>query len=274
MLNYNFKTQSIGLEGVINARELGGYVFPGGRTVRKGLLLRGGSLFRATDGDIAKLKDEFALSHCFDFRTKVEIDMAPDRLVPGSQHHWMPTIDASTEKIGTTALPHYAYRDLENFLIKNSSQPMVQMVAMNMYPEMVRNEYTQLQYAAFLEMIADTEEGAVYWHCSQGKDRTGFGAALLLAALGADREIIMQDFAISNEFYSDILNETIEKVLQEGGGRAEIDVVRTFIGVNVDYFMNALDIIDNEYGSMMEYLTGPICLSEEDIYKMRERLLL
>ena len=273
MTEYSFNTQSIGLEGVVNARELGGYVFPGGRIVRKGLLFRGGNLAKATDADIALLSDKYHLAHCFDFRTAVEVKYAPDKDVPGAQHHFMPTIDPTTEKVGTTNLPPQAYKDLTGFIVENAHHPMLRNVARSMYADMVRNEYTQLQYAAFLQMIANTEEGAVYWHCSQGKDRTGLGAALVLAALGADRDVIMQDFMISNEYYADVIEDALEKVRTSGGGLDGEDAVMTFIGVNKRYFTQALDIIDSEYGSMMEYLTGPLCLTDRDISKMRERLL-
>lgn len=272
-MEYSFATQSIGLTGVVNARELGGYVFPGGRMVRKGLLLRGGSLVNATEEDLAILQNKFHLAHCFDFRTDIEVKHAPDKTVPGAEHHWMPTIDPTTEEFGTTNLPPDAYRDLMGYLVANACHPMVQNVARSMYPEMVRNEYTQLQYAAFLQIIANTEDGAVYWHCSQGKDRTGLGAALVLAVLGADREMIMKDFSISNEYYAVELKESIDRVRAAGGGDAGEDAVRTFIGVNEAYFSQALDIIDTEFGSMMEYLTGPLCLTEEDISRMRDRLL-
>ena len=126
-----------------------------------------------------------------------------------------------------------------------------------------------MQYAGFLQNIVNTPDGAVYWHCSQGKDRTGIGSAVLLAALGADRELIMQDYSISAEFYK----EELEYYFRQVNTDEEKAVLRTFISVNCDYFEAALDYIDKEYGSMYNFLTGPLCLMDNDIETLRNRYL-
>lgn len=269
----SFSTQTINLEGVINARELGGYVLPGGKTVKRGLILRGGSLYQATDRDIALLRERYHLAHVFDFRTKGEVSMAPDREVPGADNIWLPAIDEKSEKLGENALPREAYFHLEDYVVEHCFDEMTKTVARSLYPEMVLNEYTQIQYAAFLQIISSTEEGAVYFHCSQGKDRTGLGAAFILCALGADRELIMQDYTISHEFYQEIVDELSAKVIARGGGHDELAVVRTFIGVNPEYFEDALDLIDMKFGSLENYVTNILMLSDEDKEKMRSRLL-
>ena len=69
----DFASQSIGLSTVFNARDLGGYVLPGGRSVKKGLLLRGGDLARISDEEVAVLKERYNLSKVFDFRTSMEV---------------------------------------------------------------------------------------------------------------------------------------------------------------------------------------------------------
>ena len=53
------------------------------------------------------------------------------------------------------------------------------------------------QFAGFFRLVLETEKGAVLYHCTQGKDRTGIASALLMAALGASREAIVADFDAS-----------------------------------------------------------------------------
>lgn len=269
---YTFASQSIGLPSVVNARELGGIVLPDGRRVRHGLLLRGGALSAASADDLLRLRTAFPLTHDFDFRTEAEVTMAPDPEIPGVKLVWLPAIDPETEKPGISALPQDAYRHLDVWLADHAHEEMVQRVARRLYSDMVVNEYTQLQYAAFLQMVA-AADGAVYWHCSQGKDRTGLGAAFLLAALGASRETIMEDFAISNVYYHDLVEDISEKILSSGGGQAELAVVQAFIGVNTDYFNSALDLIINRYGSLNQYLREALVLSPKDSIKLKKRLL-
>ena len=269
---YTFASQSIGLPSVANARELGGIVLPDGRRVRHGLLLRGGNLSVASKDDLLRLRTAFPLTHDFDFRTEAEVTIAPDPPLPGIRFVWLPAIDPDTEKPGISALPQDAYRHLDVWLIENAQDEMVQRVARRLYNDMVVNEYTQLQYAAFLQMVT-AAEGAVYWHCSQGKDRTGLAAAFLLAALGADRETIMADYEISNDYYHDITARIIQEVRARSGNDDAVAVIQTFIGVNPEYFSGALDLIDKKYGSMQNYLTNQLLLSENDMARLRDRLL-
>ena len=264
----DFKSVSIGLEGVINARDLGGIRVPGGK-VRKGLLLRGGSLATATDADLARLRDVYHVTRVFDFRTSMEVGKNPDRDLQGATNIWLPAFDENQGRMAEMSLPAFAYKDLGNWMLSNARDPEVQAIARAMYEVMVTDEFTRMQYAGFLQNIVMTREGAVFWHCSQGKDRTGLGAAFLLAALGADRDAIMEDYEISNEFYA----ADVAKLCSCMDTEEEKEAVRTFVGVNPRYFSRALDVIEAECGSLTGFLQGPLCLSDEDIKVLRDRYI-
>lgn len=257
------------LPSIANARDLGGIVLPDGSVVRDGLLLRGGALYAASAEDLCALHSTYRLTHVFDFRTEGELQREPDPEVEGADNIWLPAIDPDTENLADRQLPKEAFLDLGNWLVKNSSSSLVQSVASRIYTDMVSNEYTQLQYAAFLMQIVGTLDGAVYWHCSQGKDRTGLGAAFLLAALGADRDTVIKDYLVSEGYYS----AEVDKYCAMVGTEAEREVIRTFIGVNVKYFIAALDLIDRRWGSMEAYLRGPLCLTDGDFKTLRQRYL-
>ncbi len=257
------------LNSIPNARDLGGYILPDGSVVREGLLLRGGFLGGASDADLSELHEKYRLAHVFDFRTEGELRRSPDKPVEGADNIWLPAIDPTTEDLAEMSLPKEAFLDLGNWLVRNASSPLVQSIASRIYTDMVTNEYTQLQYAAFLMQIVSTTDGAVYWHCSQGKDRTGLGAAFILAALGADRELILKDYSISDDYYRKETDYWCSLV----GTEEEREVIRTFIGVNIRYFTAALDLIDRRWGSMDAYLRGPLCLTDEDITTLKKRYL-
>lgn len=268
-MKYTFESQKIGLDSLYNARELGGYVLPDGSRIKHDLLLRGGALSKASREDLATLGSRFHLRHIFDFRTRTEVYLSPDRPVFGSDQIWLPAIDETSEGMADNTLPEDAYADLIGWLSRNAANPMLQRTARDIYTSMITNEYTQLQYTSFLQTIVRTDSGAIYWHCSQGKDRTGLGSAFILAALGADRELILNDFLISNEYYADVLSSSLELVSTE----AEKDVIRTFIGVNEKYFNDALDLIDRRYGSLMAYIQDQLLLSDQDLEILRKRYL-
>lgn len=266
---YSLQTQNLGFETIINARELGGYRMPDGRTVKHGLLLRGGALCNTSHKELILLRDKYHLARVFDFRTSFEVDRAPDRPVSEAKYIWLPAFDEDSMTMAKMALPPEAYKDLGGWLVERAHMPEVQEIARNMYPIMITTEFTQVQYAGFFQNILNAEEGAIYWHCSQGKDRTGLGSALILAALGADRDLIMQDFEISNEYYRDEVDAIFKRVNTD----EERETILTFVGVNPRYFAHALDIVEQQYGSLINFLKGPICLSDEDMQKLRDRFL-
>ena len=259
-------------EGIINARDLGG-IRIGDKTVRKGLLLRTAHLNQATDEDIRRLQEEYHLKKIFDFRTLQEGALQPDREVPGALHYSLPTLDVAEEQKSGKAIPDEMWIDLSKHIVRLSFMKIFQEKGRQLYPSLVMSEFSQLQYASFLNLILETEDGAVLWHCSQGKDRTGIGAAYILAILGADRETIVRDFARSNEIYLPLVEKFIAKVRDAGGGEDEEDTVRAFMGVSVRNFNRALDMIEARWGSIPHYLEDTMEVRPEDVKRFRERYL-
>jgi len=260
-------------DNIINARDMGGLIGHDGRKVRSGMLIRSAHLHDATDEDICRLKDMYHLRRIFDFRSLGEAEFLPDREVPGATHHLLPTIDLSEERLTGQAIPQEAFLDLENHIVNYSFYPEVQAMAADMYPSLIRSEYSQLQYASFLRLIIETPEGAVLWHCFQGKDRTGWGAAFILFALGVDRDAIIEDFDRSNDAYRELVARLNSDIIARGGGEPEMDVVQAFMGVSTKNFRSTLDLIDREFGGMQEYLRNQLFLTKEDIQLLRKRYL-
>ena len=261
-------------DNIVNARDLGDMIGAGGKTVRPHRLLRTAHLHDASTQDLARLRDVYNICRVFDFRSLGEAEALPDKEVEGATHHLLPTIDMRAEKTTGQAIPQEAFLDLENHIVNYSFYPEVQLMAARMYPSLIRSEYSQLQYAAFLRLIIEApEDGGVLWHCFQGKDRTGWGAAYILFALGVDREAVIEDFDLSNTAYRDLVARLNADIEARGGGDAEKEVVQAFMGVSTANFIRTLDLIDREFGGMMEYLHEALFLTHEDIQILRHRFL-
>ena len=171
-------------------------------------------------------------------------------------------------------IPDEAFFELDRHIVNYSFYPEVQVMAANMYPSLIRSEFSQLQYAAFLRLIVEApEDGGILWHCAQGKDRTGWGAAFLMFALGVDRDTIIADFELSNQSYKPIVDKLNADVIARGGGEAEMAVIQAFMGVSTPNFITTLGIIDREYGGITEYLHTILCLSHDDMQVLRRRYL-
>ena len=262
-------------DNIINARDLEGLVGAGGKAIRPHRLLRTAHLHDASPNDLARLHSEYNLAKIFDFRSIGEAEALPDQDVEGATHHLLPTIDLSAERLTEQPIPQEAFLDLEAHIVNYSFYPEVQKMAANMYPSLIRSEYSQLQYAAFLRLIIEApEDGGILWHCFQGKDRTGWGAAFLLFALGVDRETVVADFDLSNSAYRDLVANLYAQIEERGGGEPEKEVILAFMGVSTPNFIRTLDLIDREFGGMMSYLQEQLFLAPDDIHLLRKRFLI
>lgn len=261
-------------DNILNARDLGGIAGEGGRHVRPHRLLRTAHLHDASDNDIRRLQDEYNIARIFDFRSLGEAQALPDRDVPPATHHLLPTIDLRAERLTEQPIPQEAFLNLEKHIVNYAFLPQVKRMAADMYPSLIRSEYSQLQYAAFLRLIVETpDDGGILWHCFQGKDRTGWGAAWLLFALGAGREDVIEDFDLSNGAYREWVDLLCRDVIAKGGGEEEMEVIRAFMGVSTRNFIRTLDIIDSEFGGIQAYLANQLMLAPSDIRTLRNRFL-
>ena len=269
------KDRTLAFEGIENARELGGLVMQDGRTVRSGKLVRSGELSKASDADVALLKDRFALSDVFDFRFEKERSSKPDREMEGVTNTWLSTLPQaflaafSSGRADSTTVQSASLMDA---LASYAFNPKAQEMANRLYPAIVTDSTSQKRYGEFLRGVLEAD-GGVLWHCSQGKDRCGWGSAFVLAALGASRETIVEDFALSNVSYAPAIEALSAKIIEKGGSEPELGFIRSMVGVNVENFESTLDLIDSRYGSLQSYLEKALGFTAEDQEMLRRKYL-
>ena len=259
------------VKGIVNARDLGGYKTADGRVVKSGLLLRGASLATATDADLALLA-ALSVVKIFDFRTDFEKKGKENRALPGADYIWLPLQPAEDEDTPEEITQHKSF-DISKLIMIAAFNEKAKAIAREMYPLMVTRPACQRQFTAFLREVVDTPGGAIYFHCMQGKDRTGLAAAYLLSALGVDRETIIADFDKTNQVYARDVRKYCRRVKFFGGKEEELAVVKAFIGANTANFIKALDLIDAKYGSMDAYLRNILGLTDADFEILRRRYL-
>lgn len=264
------------VQGIVNARDLGGYEGADGRTVRAGMLLRAASLADAKDTDLEYLAS-LPVKEVIDFRLDFELKGREDRMVPGADYTRIPVNSSAGAKMeddkDAEKIRNQKHFDINKVIMIAAFNDKAQAMAENLYPNMVFSEECQKQFASFLQRVVEAEDGAVLFHCTQGKDRTGLASAYLLAALGADRETIVRDFDLTNKVYENDVRKLSRRVRLFGGKEKEIAVIESFIGANTENFIKTLDRIEAQYGSLEEYLTGPLGLSPEDMETLRNRYL-
>jgi protein-tyrosine phosphatase len=241
------------LEGAPNFRDLGGYRTGDGRHVRWGTVYRSGQLSALTDADFHYLS-ALRLRLVCDFRvdserqraaTKWKGDAAPE-IVPAS-------IDTvGYYKPGTDIREH------------------------------MRNVYNRMpfdgsgEYAALFRRMIDGDL-PVLLHCTSGKDRTGFFAALLLTILGVPHETVVEDFLLTNRYL--VPDERIPQFAREMQERQKLpslpdaETVRAASGVLASNLEIGFSVIREKYGSVDNYARKALRLSPADVRKLRARLL-
>ena len=265
----------IPFERIENGRDLGGLVMQDGRRIKPYRLVRSGNLSRASDADVAILTERFALSNVYDFRFDAEVGGAQNRQIAGVSYTRLSTLPKAfieSFSSGRTDTTQIKSADVVDLLATYAFHPQAQEMARRLYPTIVMDTTSQRLYGDFLRGVLRAE-GGVLWHCSQGKDRAGWATAFLLAALGADRKTIVEDFDLSNRFYAPVIEKLSARIAEKGGGEAEQDFIGAMVGVSVKTFESALDLIDQHYGSLANYLAEALNFSTDEQQRLRDKYL-
>lgn len=264
--------QSIGLTGIVNARELGGYISEDGRKVKRGVLLRTGALSGMTEADRTCLMEQYHLTDVIDFRTSYECTAAPDPLMDPVAYHPIRILDeqgSQTAGMAAAATGEgFPLEKLVEYIKSGKVHPE------DMYVDIVQSAVSKEGYRKFFECLLEHKEGALLWHCSAGKDRTGLGAAFLLTILGVNRQTVLEDYSLTNVYFQDILKKMEIQLADFGLTEAEMEVMRAVAGgVNPAYLEKALDTIEEQYGSLEWYLEKELGITEEKRLKLQEMYL-
>ena len=260
------QNQQISLSSVHNARQLGGYII-GDKQIKKDLLLRTARLSTLSSEDSLLLSDKYKVQCVYDFRGQDESMEAPD-VIPGDSRYISLSI-AFADNASRSQYKVDNESQLVTMLLENADHPMIIAMCEKMYDKILLDVESQESYRKFFSdlLTVDPNNGAVLWHCTQGKDRAGCASAMVLAALGADRELIMADFILSKEYYdTQLINVNAETENQKM-------VISTLLSVNPVIFAKTLDKIDEKYGSFRNYLTECIGVTPEMMKILQDRYL-
>ncbi|MFD3328892.1 tyrosine-protein phosphatase [Streptomyces sp. NPDC058701] len=255
---------------VANLRDLGGTPLSGGRTVRPGLLLRSGQLDRldvAADPVVAAL----GLRTVVDLRTDAERADHPDRLPAGAR---LLVGDVLADKVTSGRMP--AAAQLKDLL----SDPVVaeehlgggkaRVLFGDVYRSFVHSGSARAAYRMLLTEAADPASGPLLFHCTAGKDRTGWGATVILSLLGADDDTLMAEYLSVNPAVRRAFAPMIEGFTAAGG---DPDIALALIGVFPSYLEAALDEVATRYGSVEKYVREGLGVPDETVGALRARLV-
>jgi protein-tyrosine phosphatase len=204
-----------------------------------------GALTEADKGVLAGL----ALAKAFDFRGLDERAAASYEL-PGVAQHSL--------AIEPTVLERMRAMSSDGHQI---TAAVVAELMKDLYRSLVNDQARR--FAQLFEHLL-AEDVPVVFHCTAGKDRTGFAAALILLALGVPRQVVLQDYLLTNE------------LSQHAPRDADIppDALAVLWRVQEGFLEAALQIVDTDHGGVERYLDKRLGLSATALEALAARYLI
>lgn len=256
----------IPLEGQPNFRDLGGYPSADGRTVRRGALYRSGELSKLSESDRAQLA-ALQLKTVVDLRSEAEVSFFGESPLPAGVD--VVQIPVASGNLVAEIIPPLLEGDF-------SKVPPDLLIRVNR--QLAKDAASD--FAQFMRIVAEPSKRPLVFHCTQGKDRTGFAAALVLSALGVSWDDIVDDYMLSNP-YRETENERYLEMIAATAAQArgvpvedlDLSVIRALFFVEPAAINAARDQMVQDYGSVEAYLDEALGFGELAQSQLRTELL-
>ena len=199
----------------------------------------------------------------------------PDKLLDGMSVVSIPVLD---ELLRNSALQKEQImpakgEGMMDLLFKVARFPWATKLKDVLYNYFAEGDYAHRQFGEFFKTVLAQKGAPILWHCTSGKDRCGFGAVLLLAALGADDDAVLDDYAESGNSYRKQLELMTAKGRESGMTDAQLDVLYFLVSVKREYMEVPVKLINEKYGSLLNFIRQKIGVSQSEIDTLREYYL-
>ena len=258
--------QPLAIASIPNLRDLGGHLTRTGARVRTGLVYRSTALARLEAAD-AEAFAALGIRTVYDLRTSDERTSAPDRLPPGTTGLVADVIGDKIEGspahiLGLLARPDVAKRELGG--------ERGRAIWIAHYRDFVRLDSARAAYGSLFRGLASEARRPILFHCSTGKDRTGWAAAALLLLLDVPYAGVLDDYLASARYVEAILQPFAEDYAARGG---DPDLVRTLFATLPEYLEASLDEVRHRYGDIEGYFRDGLGIGPDTQAVIRDALL-
>lgn len=187
-----------------------------------------------------------------DFRTDLEREQKPDRVLPDVQYVHCPIVQQAA-----AGLTREEHADPYAAVVAHAKAMAGRERAFmcELYRSLVTQEFAIAHYRQFFALLLAQTDGALLYHCTAGKDRVGVGTMLLLTALGVDWPVIVENYLVTNERMAASTDCLLTAVADYDLSEAEREVIRTFDRADAAFLTAARDAIAVRYGSVDAFLT-------------------
>lgn len=248
------------LEKSINFRDIGGYTGLGGRKTRWGRIIRSEELAHLSDNDVHTL-ESMNIRHVYDFRGADKARLVKDKVPRTAEYQNLPILQGINISAGD---------------IDFNDPDAINRYMKAIYSWQVKNRASE--YAVVLHAMTDEKEYPILYHCTNGKDRTGFMTALILLICGVPESTIISDYTLTNLTFDEAF-KTLGTLMAENMKNSEKNAkiskskLRDFFGVRPEWLKIQLDYIRNHYKNVDDYLMQNTDLTKNDLDAIRNNML-
>ena len=255
--------RNVGIASVPNLRDLGGYRTADGKTIASGLVYRSNQLSGIPPADMEKLAG-LGLKNAFDLRTAEERNKRPEEL-PKGVNYVVLNVLADSPQAGPAQLeklmgnPKVANAELGGGKVEAAFQAS--------YREFIALPSARREFSKLFMSLGDRQQVPALFHCTTGKDRTGWAAAAFLSLMGVPKGKVYEDYLRSNDYILPAYQKAIDAFVA-GGGNAEIP--KAILGVKKEYLDAAFDEMQKRYGTIERYFTEGLGIDAAQQQAMRD----
>ena len=258
--------QSLGIVSIPNLRDMGGYKTADGSTIVRGLVYRSNQLYDISANDMLLLAN-LNLKNDFDLRTISERNAKPDELPDGVNNVWLDVLaddptSGPANLIGLLQDPQQANIELGNGQVEEKF--------MDAYRQFITLHSADSAFKEFFLALGDENKLPALFHCTTGKDRTGWAAAALLTLIGVPAEVVLEDYLRSNDYILPMYEDYIQHFVDAGGDRS---IPEAIFGVKEEYLNAAINEVNTKYGNMEKYFSIGLGISIEQQTALRNLYL-
>lgn len=251
------------IEGTRNFRDLGGYVMADGRAVKHGLIYRSDNLAHLSAAGTAQIT-QLGLAKITDLRSDKERNQEPNKLTaisPAADYSVLPINDKPVD-----------IRALSRKIIMGRVDEAEVMELLD-HRRFITSAVHRKSWGDWLASLESDEKTPHLFHCTSGKDRTGFGAAIFLLTLGADKDTVMEDFLFSNDVLAGYNDATIASIEKRIGKRESLDIIRKIMGVSRETMLATFAEMEAQYGSIDGFIQEGLGVDDQTRLRLQEKFL-
>ncbi len=265
------RDQIIHLSGTDNTRDLGGLQTADHHVVRRGRLIRSDHLNRLTEKDCTILSEQYKVKVVVDLRRESESKRQPDQAIAGAVLVHDPLVPEIARAKTFAQISGVGELMLESVHHMNDDVLAYQT---KRYAEAALSDFTAEAIQKWVALLLDTEDGAVLWHCTAGKDRTGVLAALILLILGVPIETVKANYLLTNQIIRQKIQWIVDKTRDVTTDPNLLKQVELLCSVHGNYFDAVISAIESHYDSLSKYVRHHLHISDEMIAALQNSYLI